>query len=154
MKTQRRSVLKNLLASVLGMTGLSLAAKAKTGAASAEKVSGNITYQQKQPLFAGHTIHNGIVYIAGKGWHSGNDIKVHTDEVLKALEKELKLAGSSMDKVLKVSVYLNDMADYAAMNSVYLGRFGTNPPVRTCTAAAKGGVPGNSLVEMDCIAYI
>jgi enamine deaminase RidA (YjgF/YER057c/UK114 family) len=38
------------------------------------------------------------------------------------------------------------------MNEVYLGRFGKNPPVRT-TVATYGGVPGNSLVEMDCIAY-
>jgi len=154
MKTQRRSVLKSLFASVIGMAGLNMAAKAKTVKVSTEKKSGNVTYQQKIPLFANHTVHNGIVYIAGKGWHSGNDIKVHTDEVLKALEKELIAAGSTMQKVLKVSVYLNDMADYAAMNAVYTGRFGDNPPVRTCTAAAKGGVPGNSLVEMDCIAYI
>ncbi len=60
-----------------------------------------------------------------------------------------------MEKVLKVGVFLNDIADYQGMNEVYKGRFGKNPPVRTTTVAvAKGGVPGNSLVEMDCIAYI
>jgi 2-iminobutanoate/2-iminopropanoate deaminase len=37
---------------------------------------------------------------------------------------------------------------------VYLGRFGSEPPVRTTVAVAAGGVPGNSLVEIDCIAYI
>jgi hypothetical protein len=51
-------------------------------------------------------------------------------------------------------VYLNDIADYKGMNEVYKGRFGKNPPVRTTVAVAKGGVPGDSLVEMDCIAYI
>jgi hypothetical protein len=40
------------------------------------------------------------------------------------------------------------------MNEVYKGRFGKNQPVRTKVAEAKGGVPGDSLVEMDCIAYI
>ena len=39
------------------------------------------------------------------------------------------------------------------MNEVYKGRFGQNPPVRTTVAVAKGGVPGDSLVEIDCIAY-
>ena len=59
-----------------------------------------------------------------------------------------------MDKVLKVNVYLNDIADYKGMNDVFKGRFGPNPPVRTNVAVAKGGVPGDSMVEMDCIAYI
>ena len=56
-----------------------------------------------------------------------------------------------MDKVLKVNVYLADLNDYKAMNEVFRGRFGPKPPVRT-TVATYGGVPGNSLVEMDCIA--
>ena len=81
-------------------------------------------------------------------------IEAHTEIVLKELEKELIKAGSSMEKVLKVNVYLNDIADYKGMNAVYKGRFGKNPPVRTTVAVAKGGVPGDSLVEMDCIAYI
>jgi len=59
-----------------------------------------------------------------------------------------------MQKVLKVNVYLNDIKDYAGMNEVYQGRFGNEPPVRTTVAVANGGVPGNSLVEIDCIAYI
>ena len=58
-----------------------------------------------------------------------------------------------MDKVLKVSVFLNDLKDYDAMNEVFEGRFGDNPPVRT-TVAPAGGIPGNSLVEIDVIAYI
>ena len=58
-----------------------------------------------------------------------------------------------MEKVLKVNVYLNDLKDYTAMNEEFQGRFGNEPPVRT-TIAAAGGIPGNSLVEIDCIAYI
>ncbi len=73
--------------------------------------------------------------------------------MLQEVEKQLKNAGSSMEKVLKVSVFLNDLKDYQAMNDVFLGRFGENPPVRT-TVAPAGGIPGNSLVEMDVIAYI
>ena len=98
------------------------------------------------------TVFAGMVFVAGKGAHFQGDIKSHTDHVLKELEKELIKAGTSMDKVLKVNVYLDDIKDYKGMNEVYLGRFGKNPPVRTTVAVAKGGVPGDSLVEMDCIA--
>ncbi len=73
--------------------------------------------------------------------------------MLDELEKNLKDSGSSLDKVLKVNVYLNDLKDYAGMNEIYKGRFGAMPPVRT-TVAPAGGIPGGSLVEIDCIAYI
>jgi enamine deaminase RidA (YjgF/YER057c/UK114 family) len=153
MQTQRRSVLKNLLALVAGVTGVGLSAKAM-GNPGVQKEAANITYDQDVPLFSGHTKLGNMVFIAGKGAHFVGDIAAHTDHVLKELEKELILAGSSMDKVLKVTVYLNDIADYKAMNETYKGRFGKNPPVRSTVAVAKGGVPGDSLVEMDCIAYI
>jgi 2-iminobutanoate/2-iminopropanoate deaminase len=153
MKTQRRSVLKKLLASVAGVAGLGVAAKAMENTSAQEKTAGDIVYNQNTPLFSQITTYNGLVYIAGQGYHEEGDIKVHTDHVLKSLEERLKEAGTSMEKVLKVNVYLNDIADYDGMNSVYKGRFGKNPPVRTTVAVAKGGVPGKSLVEIDCIAY-
>ena len=70
------------------------------------------------------------------------------------LEKELVKAGSSMKNVLKVSVFLNDMADYDGMNAVYrlwTISWGDKPPVRTTSGwlSQKESVPGNSLVEMD-----
>ncbi|WP_301921064.1 RidA family protein [Ferruginibacter sp.] len=154
MQTERRSAIKKLLASVTAIAGLGLAAKA-TAVTGNDKVAGSITTSQDVPLFSGHTIHNGVVYIAGKGAHVAPfEIKAHTEIVLQELEKELIKAGSSMEKVLKVGVFLNDIADYQGMNEVYKGRFGKNPPVRTTVAVAKGGVPGDSLVEMDCIAYL
>lgn len=153
MQTKRRSLLKNLLAVVAGVTGVGISSKA-LGNGFAKKEAGNINYDQDVPLFSGHTKLGNMVFIAGKGAHFQGDISSHTDHVLKELEKELILAGSSMDKVLKVTVYLNDIADYKAMNDMYKGRFGKNPPVRSTIAVAKGGVPGDSLVEMDCIAYV
>ena len=57
-----------------------------------------------------------------------------------------------MNKVLKCSVFLADLKDYAAMNEVYKGKFGDEPPVRTTVAVS--GDPGNSLVEIDVIAYV
>ncbi len=139
----------------MAVTGIGLTTTASASSNSPdEKQAGNIEYDQDIPLFSGHTMLGNMVFIAGKGAHFAGDITSHTDHVLKELEKELILAGSSMDKVLKVNVYLNDIADYKGMNDVFKGRFGPNPPVRTTVAVAKGGVPGDSLVEMDCIAYI
>jgi enamine deaminase RidA (YjgF/YER057c/UK114 family) len=104
-------------------------------------------------LFSGCVTYGNLVFVAGKGAHFEGDIKAHTDHVLKEVEKELVKAGSSMQKVLKVNVYLNDLKDYQGMNEVFRGRFGDQAPVRT-TIAAAGGIPGNSLVEIDCIAFI
>lgn len=133
--------------------GLGLIANAKSNMPPEKEVS-NVTHFQDVPLFAGSTTLGNLIFIAGKGAHTEPfEIKAHTEIVLKELEKELVKAGSSMQKVLKVTVFLNDIADYKAMNEVYKGRFGPKPPVRTTIAVAKGGVPGNSLVEMDCIAY-
>ena len=108
---------------------------------------------EKPPLFSGVVSYGGPLFIAGIGAHFEGDIKAHTKHVLDEIQKRLEEAGSSMEKVLKVNVYLNDLKDYAGMNEVYLGRFGKEPPVRT-TLAAAGGIPGNSLVEIDCIASL
>jgi 2-iminobutanoate/2-iminopropanoate deaminase len=105
------------------------------------------------PLFSGAVSYGNLLFIAGIGAHFPGDIKAHTAHVLDEIQKQLENAGSSMDKVLKCSVFLNDLRDYKGMNEVFKGRFGENPPVRT-TIAAAGGIPGDSLVEMDVIAYI
>lgn len=152
-KTDRRSAFKKLgmgLAAILGVGTAKVMAKEEKPK---KEVVGKIVQDKKVPLFSGAVKHGNTLYVAGKGAHFEGDIKSHTDHVLKEIEKELVKNGSSMDKVLKVNVYLHDLEDYHGMNSVYRGRFGENPPVRT-TVAVYGGVPGNSLVEMDCIAAI
>jgi 2-iminobutanoate/2-iminopropanoate deaminase len=107
----------------------------------------------KTPLFNGTVAYGNLLFIAGVGYHTEGDIKVHTKGVLDQIQQQLEAAGSSMDKVLKCNVYLNDLKDYAGMNEMFLGRFGDEPPVRT-TIAAAGGIPGNSLVEIDVIASL
>lgn len=106
-----------------------------------------------QPLFNGAVSYGNLLFIAGKGYHKEGDIEVHTKNVLDEIQAELENAGSSMNKVLQCRVFLNDLKDYDGMNKVFKGRFGDEPPVRT-TIAAAGGIPGNSLVEIDVIAYI
>src|SRR5882672_1187501 len=85
----------------------------------------------KKPLFNQAVSYGNLLFIAGKGYHKEGDIKVHTKAVLDEVQAELENAGSSMAKVLKCNVYLNDLKDYAGMNEVFKGRFGATPPVRT-----------------------
>jgi enamine deaminase RidA (YjgF/YER057c/UK114 family) len=108
---------------------------------------------EKTPLFSGVVTAGGFVFVSGIGAHFEGDIRAHTDHVLTEIQKRLESVGSSMEKVVKVNVYLHDLADYQGMNEVFLGRFGPEPGVRT-TIAAAGGIPGDSLVEIDCIAVL
>ena len=148
---RRRSLIKNIGIGIAGLCGLSTLKAADSR--SKKEVVGKIVKDQEVPLFSGAVKHGNTLYIAGKGAHFDGDIKAHTNHVLNVIQEELEKNGSSMEKVLKVNVYLADLADYHKMNEVYRGRFGKNPPVRT-TVATYGGVPGDSLVEIDCIAAL
>lgn len=108
---------------------------------------------EEPPLFNSVVSFGNLVFLAGVGYHKPGTIQEATKAVLDEIEQNLKSAGSSMDKVLKASVFLNDLKDYAGMNEAFKGRFGDTPPVRT-TVAPAGGIPGNSLVEIDVIAFI
>ncbi len=107
-----------------------------------------------KPLYSPELSFGSLVFVSGKGPGTGfkGDIQAQTKNVLDQIEESLKLAGSSMDKVLKVNVYLTDMANFAGMNEMYIGRFGAPPPVRTTVAVVS--IPDGTLVEIDCIASI
>jgi enamine deaminase RidA (YjgF/YER057c/UK114 family) len=153
----RRSIVRTFLTSVAAAGAALLGGTARAGAQTPDTTPVKRTStdgQQpgdKPPLFSGWVTYGNLVFVAGKGEHGPGDIRVHTQSVLDQIEAELKKTGSSMDKVLKVNVYLHDIKDYDGMNEVFRGRFGPNPPVRT-TIACYGGIPGSSLVEIDCIA--
>ncbi|MEJ7609514.1 MAG: RidA family protein [Bryobacteraceae bacterium] len=156
-KSDRR---KFLSVGAAGSAALAASAAAAQGAAAqgaSDKPTKKVVWAngkrpEKAPLFSPVTTFGDLVFLSGIGAHFEGDIKSHTTHVLEQLEARLKDAGSSMDKVLKVNVYLNDLKDYTGMNEVFRGKFGSEPPVRT-TIAAAGGIPGNSLVEIDCIAH-
>jgi enamine deaminase RidA (YjgF/YER057c/UK114 family) len=152
-RNTRRNALKGVLSAIAVGLGISKVNAAEKTVKSGNKVVSSVVKSDDVPLFSGGVAHGNLLFIAGKGAHFDGDIAAHTDHVLKELEKELKKHGSSMEKVVKVNVYLHDLADYHGMNKVYRGRFGANPPVRT-TVATYGGVPGDSLVEIDCIAAL
>lgn len=155
-KQSRRGLLKNAAkaaAAVTAGTALAPAAKAQATGKLEKKSYGPPPKEGETPLFSSIISYGNLVFLAGVGAHFKGTVEEHTKHVLDELEANLAKAGSSMDKVLKVNVYLNDLKDWPRMNSVYQGRFGKVPPVRT-TIAAAGGIPGDSLVEIDCIAYI
>ncbi len=152
----RRGLLKNAAKAAVAVTGgaaLAQTAKAHVSGNLQKKSHGAPPKNGETPLFSSVISYGNLVFLAGVGAHFQGTIEEHTKHVLDELEKNLGTAGSSMEKVLKVNVYLNDINDWAKMNTVYQGRWGKVPPVRT-TIAAAGGIPGNSLVEIDCIAYI
>jgi 2-iminobutanoate/2-iminopropanoate deaminase len=154
LKPARRSLIQSFVGIVgAAAAGLFSVVRPASSAAATTDGTSEAEAQDKPPLFSGVIAHAGLVFVAGKGEHGPGDIKVHTNSVLNQLEAELKKAGSSMDKVLKVNVYLHDLKDYDGMNEVFRGRFGPRPPVRT-TVSCYGGIPGSSLVEIDCIAAL
>ena len=151
--TNRRKFLGRGVAAAAAAT-----AAAAAPAAAQDKPTKKVIYRNGKkadgmPTMSSTVAYGNLLFISGVGYHSEGDIKVHTRHVLDSIKAQLESAGSSMEKVLKCNVYLNDLKDLAGMNEMYKGSFGAEPPVRT-TIAAAGGIPGNSLVEIDVIAYI
>ncbi len=104
-------------------------------------------------------IYNGIIYVSGMGAvdPQTNEIKLGTVEEeaelgLKNLQIILEEAGSSMDKVLTVTVYLLDIEEYARFNAIYTQYFKANRPARTCIQA--GNLPFGTRVEISATAAI
>lgn len=158
-KQSRRALLKSAAKAAVVAGGAAAIVEAPATAQASGKPEKKAPLAKAQtagaesPLFNSAISYGNLLFLAGVGAHFEGTIQEHTKHVLDELEKNLKDSGSSMDKVLKVNVYLNDIKDWASMNEAYKGRFGRMPPVRT-TVAPAGGIPGNSLVEIDLIAYI
>ena len=103
------------------------------------------------------TTHGDLVFTAGQVALDPVTMEVvpggvteQTEQVFKNLKAVLESAGSGFDRVLKTSVFLIDMADFAAMNEVYAKYFGTHRPARSTVAVS--GLPRGVRVEIDCVA--
>lgn len=79
-----------------------------------------------------------------------SDIRKATQQSLENVKNILESAGSSMDKVAKVVVFLRDMNDFAAMNEVYGTFFTANPPARSAVQVAR--LPKDAIIEIEAIA--
>jgi len=139
-------------AALTGAAAITGAGSASAKSKPAKKVWWKDGKAAENPLFSPAISYRDLLFLSGVGAHFEGDIKAHTNHVLDEIQKQLEACGSSMNKVLKAQVYLADLKDYDEMNSVFRGRFGPEPPVRTTVSVA--GVPGKSLVEIDVIAYI
>ncbi len=102
-------------------------------------------------------IHNGIAYLSGQipidpatGQVVEGDIADQTDRVLQNLGAVLAACGSSLEQVLKTTVYVQDMREFAKMNEVYGRYFAKNPPARATVEVAR--LPRDVRVEIDAIA--
>jgi 2-iminobutanoate/2-iminopropanoate deaminase len=99
---------------------------------------------------------NGMIFTSGQialtaeGKLAGDTIEVQTRQVLQNLSEVLAAAGASLDDVLKTTVFLSDMDDFAKMNEIYAQYFGENAPARS-TVAVKT-LPLDVKVEIECIA--
>lgn len=100
---------------------------------------------------------NGLVFTSGQialdpttNQVIAGDIAAQTERVLQNLEAVLAGAGSSLAQVVKTTVFLKNMADFAAMNEVYGRYFGPQPPARSTVEVAR--LPKDVLIEIDVIA--
>lgn len=101
--------------------------------------------------------HNGLIYIAGQGAHDSGpaeswDIGAHTTKVLDNVKKLVEVGGSNMDNIVQLSVFLAKIDHYDGMNKVFKTYFPHGGPARTTVAVA--ALPGNSLVEINCVAAL
>jgi 2-iminobutanoate/2-iminopropanoate deaminase len=100
---------------------------------------------------------NGFVFVSGQipldpvtNTLVSGDVAFQTERVLKNLSGILNAAGSSLEKVVRATVFLKNMSDFAAMNEVYGKHFHTSPPARSTVEVAR--LPKDVLVEIDVIA--
>lgn len=102
-------------------------------------------------------VENGFIFVSGQGAidpktgeYVKSDVRGETRMVFQNIKAILEAAGSSMDKVVKVNVYLRDIGDFAAMNEVYATQFTAPYPARTTIQA--GALPRGMFVEIECTA--
>ncbi len=100
---------------------------------------------------------NGLIFAAGKipldprtVQPVPGDVRVQTKRVLENLKAVLEAAGSSMDKVVKTTVFLRDLNDFGAMNEIYGEYFRENPPARSTVQVVR--LPRDAAVEIEAVA--
>ena len=162
-KSNRRSFLRGSLAgaATMGATALALPATGTPGKPAAQKKVVNIPGipPTLTGMFSSATQLGNLLFVSGQGAVDPATHQVAPDPIsnqvkqcLENLKAVLIAAGSSMDKVLKCTVFLTNIADFQAMNAVYHSYFTSNPPART-TLAVKD-LPLASPVEIECIACV
>lgn len=153
------------LASMLSTLGIGAAALEKTAAAQTSNAQDSgvqkLNYDGKPAdgtqMITSLIVHNGLIYISGQGANDagdvqGADITSHTTKVMNNVKKLVEAGGGSIDSILQLTVYLGNLDFYDGMNKVFKTYFPHGGPARTTVSVA--GVPGKSLLEINCIAAV
>lgn len=99
-----------------------------------------------------------LVFVAGQvGLRPGDaaiegDIEQQTEQAMRNISSILEAAGSSLDRLVKTTVFLQDLDDFARMNAVYARFVGERPPARSTFAVA--ALPAGALVEIEAVAHL
>ncbi|EFX01381.1 L-psp endoribonuclease family protein [Grosmannia clavigera kw1407] len=108
------------------------------------------------PIYSQAIKANGLIFCSGQtgkdatGTYVSGTVQDRTHQCIKNLEAVLVAAGSSLDKVVEVNVFLADIDDFAKLNEVYIQYFGDVKPARTCVAVKN--LPDYTDVEIKCTA--
>ena len=102
-------------------------------------------------------VHNGLIYVSGQGAHDSRDpkdwtIESHTTMVMDKIKKMVEVGGGTIDSILQTNVFLVKIEHWDAMTKVFGSYFPHGGPTRTTVAVA--ALPGDSLVEINCIAAV
>jgi 2-iminobutanoate/2-iminopropanoate deaminase len=102
-------------------------------------------------------VHNGLIYVSGQGAHDSRDpkewtIESHTTMVMDKIKKHVEIGGGTIDTILQTNVFLVKIEHWEAMTKVFGSYFPHGGPTRTTVAVA--ALPGDSLVEINCIAAV
>jgi reactive intermediate/imine deaminase len=156
----RRMLMSRLAAglSALGMGSLLVAsAAAKNRDSGVRKLNRDGKPADGTQMITPFILYNGLIYIAGQGANSNgpvgkDDIDSHTTKVMENVKELVIAGGGTMDSILQLTVYLADIAYYDAMNKIFKTYFPHGGPARTTVAVA--ALPGNSKLEINCIAAV
>ena len=153
-KPTRRGIIKNAAQAAVAAGGLlaSRTASAQTSAKLAKKDATGKS--QTQFPFTSVVSYGNLLFVSGIGCRVPGTIEENTKWVLDELEKNLAAAGSSLEKVLKMNIFMEDIKQFDRMNAVYKTRkWGTIYPARNTVQPA--ALPaGDYGLAIDCVAYI
>lgn len=118
----------------------------------------NVDGLARLPAFCHAVVAGDFIYVSGTLGVKPNSMDLvqggtgpETTQTLRNIEAILKACGASLDDVVKVDVFLEDMGMFAEMNEAYLAVMGANPPARITVGRAELAL--GAAVEIDCIAY-
>lgn len=149
------------LAAILSAAGLTGAAFVGSSEAKTDKGIRKLNSDGKaadgKQMITPIVVHNGLIYVAGQGAHDPGpadqfEIGHHTTIVMDNVKKLVEAGGGTVDSILQLTVFLADIKHYDGMNQQFKNYFPNGGPARTTVAVA--ALPGNSLVEINCIAAV